>query len=240
MQQNKNISASKMLEIIVKTNDERTFVIKIETELTLPEFRKKVEDFTQIPISEQRLLSLGQIVTSDNDFDRVKHQQTPNVLVNQSRQMAVDPTGIKAERSEKSLVVKKFEMAWTLLANCESCIHAFNNNINPQERDRCNTPDGMVMTHSPNPCASDLGVLTERIAMVYENQGKVMAHCSRIISQPLEMIADMAHVQQKVQLMMDASRYLAVLNQTVSGFVVPLRHTAPRYLSFRANPTARR
>ena len=69
------------MEIKVLTNDERTFRIVVDKESTLTDFRAKVENQTSIPIKEQRLLSRGKLLTSDNDFETVKGQETPNVQV---------------------------------------------------------------------------------------------------------------------------------------------------------------
>jgi len=44
----------------------------------------------------------------------------------------------------------------------------------------------------------------------------------------------------RMQHMMDASRYLAALCKIVANFVVPINRPGPRYLTYRANPTARR
>jgi hypothetical protein len=228
------------MEIIVKTNDERTFQITLDKESTLTDFRIKVESSTLIPIKEQRLISRGQILASDKDFESVKDQETPNVQVNQSKQASSAPAKpVKTTLPEKSVTVENFEKFWTLLANCEACIHAYQNDIPPQDRTRFNRPveGDMVISHGQNPCAFDLGVLCERLANVIEDQGKIMSGCGDLIIHPDPSIPDQNY---KVQLMMDCTRYLAVLNQTLSGFIVPLRRAAPRFLSYRSNPVAQR
>ena len=124
------------------------------------------------------------------------------------------------------------------MANCEACIHAYDNNVSPQARPHVSEPpmDDMILSHGQNPCAYDLGALIERTADVHENYGHIMSNCGEFIGNEEIEVSDPSH---KVQLMMDCARYLAVLNQTLSGFIVPLRHEAPRFLSYRANPVAR-
>jgi len=94
----------------------------------------------------------------------------------------------------------------------------------------------MILSNGFWPCAYDLGALIERVADVHEKMGRIMPNYNEFFKNEEIQVSDASH---KVQLMIDCARYLAVLNQTLSGFIVPLRHEAPRFLSYRANPVAR-
>jgi len=236
--------------IKLKTYDEKVFSISVDEMSNLADFRVKVQESTEIPIQEQKLISMGKFLKSDVDFEKLKTQESPNVQVNDSRQNSARLAikgGKRANRgsggaSERSLVLQKYEMCWTLLANCESCLDAFANGISPQNRVKFSAPrNDMVLSNPDGPMGPDMGVLMERVAALLANYATVTKECSVLVKDVGETEAEKKRSQEKVQLMMDTARYLAVLNQTISCMIIPLRRNpGERQLSYRANPVARR
>ena len=221
------------MSIKIRTNDEKTFIIDTTDVITLREFKVKICDETGIAVKEQRLLSAGKMICLDSDLEWLKQQPIPNVHVSQSKLTGNNSKPVHAS-VEKSVTLKKFETIWTLLLNCESCISAYDNNTPAEDRRRINAAEGLELRYPPNPSAQDLGVVTDRLATVYEHVGRIMTDCSEIIQTGSE------DQLNKVQLMMDVNRYLSVLNQSMSCMVIPLGQTPPRFVSFRQNPVARR
>jgi len=230
-----------MVKIIVKTSDERKYEITLDHNSTLLDFGQKIEQDTSIPVTEQRLISLGKFLRTEDDFNNLKSQKTPNVLVSRRPSMKLTIPQIPVKRNNvKSEVRKRYETAWVLLNNCQSCIEAFRQNISPDTRRRIDNPEGMVLSRGENPCASDFGILTAKTAAVYSEMSKMFSESGSELAQIENNPEKIVTKQHKIQLAMDSARYMAALNQLISGFIIPLRHSSPRFLSFKQNPTARR
>ena len=60
------------------------------------------------------------------------------------------------------------------MLNCEACIQAVKMGISPSERTRISSPIGMKLFHPEKPSATDLAIVTERLSVIYEEQGKIM------------------------------------------------------------------
>jgi len=229
-----------MIEIIVKTSDEKKFEISLDRNATLLDFGRKIEGNTTIPVSEQRLISLGKFVKTDEDFSLVKAHHTPNVLVSRRPNVDVPKEQPPVKKKiVKTLVRQKFETAWVLLRNCEACAEAYKNNISPEARERISQPDGLVFSLGENPCAADFGVLTARTSKVYAEMSKMFSECGSKLQKIDNENLELTKKHHKVQLLMDMCRYMAVLNQIISGFIIPMRHASPRFISFKQNPRAR-
>merc|ERR1712048_812344 len=105
-----------MVSINVKTNDEKYFVIEVSLDESLKAFQDKVENKTSISSAQQRLLSSGKFVATDDDFNKVKNQEVPNVQVN-NRKVPVEKMEIETAPIEKSEIMVKFELMWTIILN---------------------------------------------------------------------------------------------------------------------------
>ena len=96
------------------------------------DFQKSVQKYTSIPIEAQRLFHNGQIL-SPKVFESCK-------LLKKCYVQLAKKT-INSEKSEsKCEITIKFETAWTLLNNCEKCLEAIDQNLEPSERQKIISP----------------------------------------------------------------------------------------------------
>ena len=228
-----NYIHKKMIQIRVKTCDEKCFLVDIIETGTLREFQEKLESLTLIDICEQKIVSAGRFIKTDEDFEKVKRQETPHIQITKSVKM---PENSSMVTDDVPLIVKKFEMAWILMLNVEACIRAFHGKIHPTKRQQYSLPEGLILQYQSKPCAEDFAKLTERVAKIYENQADISEICGKLVASE---VGDIEIQKNQIQLMMDSSRYLAVLNSTMANIIIPLRHQPPRFLAYKQNPVAR-
>ena len=81
-------------------------------------------------------------------------------------------------------------------------------------------------------------MLFEKLSAVFENYSIIAGECGvdleTLDTDGGEPIIRSAK-ENKVQLILDCSRYLAVLNQNMSNFIVPLLENPPRLLKWKSN-----
>ena len=215
-----------MVEISVKTAKEEVFVILVNDETTLLEFRTKVEQTLDIPVGDQRLISAGRIIVSEGDFRKVKHQEIPHIHACRKGTAVA-----RGSILENSPALSKFESAWVLLSNSLACVCGYKNGTNPQNISRINTTNQMVLSHPPNPCAYDLAMLIVEMCSLYKNIANALEDCSKTITLPTSTHEEAIKNTNKAQLLLDSLRYLATLHELISGFIIPLRNPSPQFLS---------
>ena len=116
-----------------------------------------------------------------------------------------------------------------------SCIDAFENGIDPANRLRIDHPIGIRLVIPGKPTCKDFGELTSKLSIIMAKHAINAADVSQVLTGNDSTLV----AKNKVQLLMDTSRYMAALCKILSSFVIPLNQSPPRYLIFRTNPITR-
>merc|ERR1712227_180610 len=223
--------------IKIKTVEDASYDIVVTEKTELAEFQQKVEQKTQIPVVEQKLLSRGKEVAVESAFEAVKMQEIPVIHVSDTRQIAKPITKPPSTESE---VLQKYKMCWTLTQNCDACLAAYASGMRAANRQKINRPPADMPLSTPNnPTASDLGRLADKLAQIFERTGNISADFAAILRRNDKSEEEIEEAQNKGILFHDLSRYQAALCQTFSGFIIPTKSPAPRLISFKKNPVAR-
>jgi len=223
--------------IKIKTAKDVDYDIVVMEKTTLAEFQHKVEQKTQIPVHEQKLYSRGKAVAVESEFEGVKKQDIPVIHVNDTRQIAKP---ITTPPSAKSVVLQKYEMCWTLTRNCDACLSAYAGGMAAADRQKINRPPiDMPLSTPNNPSASDLGLLADKLADIFEGTANIAADYAAILRRKDKSEQESEEAHNKGVLFHDLSRYQAALCQTFSGFIIPTKSPAPRLISFKKSPVAR-
>jgi len=144
------------------------------------------------------------------------------------------------EIEEKSEIMKKFELMWTILMNIESCLEAIQNGTSPSQRRKFTNPCNLVLKHENRPCAEDFGIFNDRLANVHEVFAKASKELAVMWTEEGTDPRKKQLNQDEMKLFMESQTYFADLTSIYSCVLVPLNSAPPRFLSYRINPTANR
>ena len=223
-----------MVSITVQTADEKVFKIPIDDQMTFVDFRIAVANQSLVPENQIRLFFRGHSLDNDVGFTMCKITRNAHVLLSRKRLSHEQQPAVFTSRT---LVMVKFKMAWVLMNNCEKCLEAFEKNIPPGQRERVDSP--IDMSNAGRPMATDLGELADRISIVFQKYGDLVEEVgSDMINLDHEDLTDAKKC--KTQLLMDCSRYLAVICGIMANFIIPLYQEPPRYIQYRQTPQSRR
>jgi len=223
------------MKITVRMANEAEYCFDIAESTTFDEFATIVSGKCQMPTDQLRLFCGGKTVENEAGFLKCKNMENPSLLLSRKRRKS-EIAQMRPEDEPKTLVGEKFELAWTLMNNCEKCLEAVDNGIKPAQRERVNAPDQPTQNH---PTISGFGNLVERISRVFEKYGKLSEELSEDIirvDHDQEIIESKMH---RTQLLIDCSKYMSVLSGTMSNFIIPLRAAAPRRIHYRQSPVRR-
>ena len=141
---------------------------------------------------------------------------------------------------EKSIIFKKMIFLWTVLDNCKSCLRSFTKQTAPADRKRfrepCDIPD--FERRNEDPTGKDLGLLLKEWAIVTADYARHTVLVSdELIKEQEDTAEDLQRKRDRIQHIMDCTRYMSAFNQIMANIVIPMSSPpSARVLKYNPNP----
>ena len=131
---------------------------------------------------------------------------------------------------ENGIVLKKFIMCHALIENCHECLNCYDENTNPTERKKISQPTEMPLLDR-NPTIKDFGKMVQKVGKLNLKFAKIQIEVSEAL------IENESIDKNKIQHMMNYSRYMAVLNKIMSNFILPINNDPnKKFILYRKKP----
>jgi hypothetical protein len=238
------------IEFHVLMSNEQKSDFTLESNCHFSHLQIEIEHRLRVDIQNQRLISSGIEINSDHDFQSLKTRSPTKITFHLNDRAATtqpitDDTGSSITTSQvpEPEISKKYKFAWVLLANIFECLKSLDQGGSSSQRIRIsNVPEDIVFTdmNVPNtkPKVDDLAHLVKKLSHAFELLSVHMKANSEMLKTLVDVQEKKDLAKNRSQLVFDACRYLSALNQILACIIIPLRHEAPRFLSWRPNPVA--
>jgi len=237
------------IEFQVLMSNEQKTEFKLDQNCQFIRVQNEIKNRLNVDIINQRIISGGGEINNNTDFQLLKNRNPNKIIFHlNDRSATAQPISqdIQAPTTQtvpEPEISKKYKFAWVLLANISECLKALDQGILSSQRKRINNiPEDIVFTNmdvqSSRPKVDDLAYLVKELAKAFELLSDHMRRNSEMLKALSEVEEEKNLIKNRSQLVFDACRYLSALNQILACIIIPLRHEAPRFLSWRPNPVA--
>ena len=103
-----------MVSVKIHSADEQEYRADLAHNDTFAQFLTTVSELSTIPTNQIRLIYRGKEIHTEQDFSACKVAEQPHLLLSRK---SLHPPAIVEE--PKSIVLRKYEVAWLLADNCE-------------------------------------------------------------------------------------------------------------------------
>jgi len=228
-----------------------------------PHLNKRYEEYQKIYEEQPKPENMTDEEWNEQKFENMKNflydkVEALNIFLTTRQKVNGEKSQREVSLMEFSLVKRKFILCNALHQNVVECHEKFNNpesaNWDSQNRRFINPEDLLTdlnfkfnifdWSDEKEPTVVQFGELVERVADNFQQIADMIKEaCAELEKEQVEEVYN-PHTQTtverrkfKVQLMMDAMRYMATMNQNLANFIVPLqkepRPNQPRMLGYR-------